>query len=81
METPITMIGRTITEEHTCKGSKIDFASVTWSKERPIEPTKHLEESVIWLTVVKNFKGRFGPNNGLWNPINEVTCRLKSFIP
>lgn len=50
IDTSITIMGRTITDEHTWKRMKINFMSgVVRSKEMPLEATKDLEEGVIWL--------------------------------
>lgn len=71
IDTSITIMERTITNEHTWKRMKINFMSgVVRSKEMPLEATKDLEEGVIWLWGCEAFQRE------IWNKQTELESSL-----
>ena len=58
VETPVSMMNRTVTKKDAWDGSEIHFVRVVWSEVWETLTTENSQKGIVRRTFVHNFKGR-----------------------
>jgi hypothetical protein len=81
IKTLVALVHRTIAQENTHLGSKLEFVSIILAKTRPTRTTKDTEKLVIRLNFEKAEKWCLFVKNRCRHAINQVASRQEGLIP